>query len=203
VVVLSLATVVLATTSAAVALGWLALPRLLHQGSTGMRPADSSAFPAAVTGSAPVSARAGEVVAALGLLHRWDTSRAAAYASGDAAALSTLYEPGSPARTADVATLLSYRDRGFRVTGMRMQVLAVVVLGRHEDCWRLRVTDRLQRAVAVGHDVRLRLPRDQANTTELTLCRTSTHARWKVRSVSRADSGSESSLSSAPRPAAR
>jgi hypothetical protein len=116
------------------------------------------------------------------VLHRWDRRRARAYAAGDDRALRTLYVPGSTAGERDVRVLGEYRRRGFRVVGMRMQVLAVRVLAHRRGRWRLRVTDRLHQAFAVRDGKPLALPRDQASTRDITLVRAG-HGRWRVAAV--------------------
>jgi hypothetical protein len=118
---------------------------------------------------------------AVDVLAHWDRRRAHAYATGDVAALRALYVRGSAAGTADVAMLRSYTRRGLRVEGMRMQLLGVQVLGRGRQRWRLRVTDRLHGAVAVGTGHRLPLPRDRASTRVVTLRLGG--GSWKVVSV--------------------
>ncbi|HJR39290.1 MAG TPA: hypothetical protein VJ819_12995 [Nocardioidaceae bacterium] len=119
---------------------------------------------------------------AVDVLHDWDRARARAYAAGDADGLRALYTPGSSAGTADVAILASYTRRGLRVEGMRMQLLALEVLGHRPGRWRLRVTDRLHGAVAVdASGVRLRLPRDQASIRVISLRRT--RGGWRVAAV--------------------
>lgn len=134
----------------------------------------------------PATARTGvSQVAAdstpLRLLGGWDRARAAAYAEGSVADLRSLYTPGSAAGEADVRMLREYVDRGYRVVGIRMQILRMRVLEHDAGEWRLRVTDRLHRAVAVGHDDRLRLPRDRATTRVIRLVRA--RGDWKVASV--------------------
>ena len=118
---------------------------------------------------------------AVDVLRAWDLSRSQAYGAGDAAALSSLYVVGSVAGTSDVRLLRSYAGRGLRVVGMKMQILAVDVLARSQGRWRLRVTDRLFRAVAVGNGARIVLPRDQATTRVVTMLRRA--GAWKVASV--------------------
>lgn len=119
---------------------------------------------------------------AVAVLHAWDRARAHAYATGDPADLRTLYLPGSVAGTADQRLLRDYLDRGIHVDGMRMQLLAVTVLDAAPRRLRLKVTDRLQRAVAVAADgTRTPLPRDQASTSVLTLRRQD--GRWRMASV--------------------
>jgi len=118
---------------------------------------------------------------ALDVLHRWDLARSRAYAAGDVADLRSLYAAGSAAGTTDVRLLRSYRERGLRVEGLRMQVLAVDVLGHGPGRWRLRVTDRLTGAAAVGKRVRVPLPRDEASTQVVTL--RLIDGSWRVSSV--------------------
>lgn len=119
---------------------------------------------------------------AVDVLHAWDRRRARAYRSADEAALRALYVGGSRAGAADVRLLRRYERRGYRVHGMRMQVLAVQVVSHTENRWRLRVTDRLVGAVAIGHDERVELPRDRASTRVVTL-RRSTGSPWRMASV--------------------
>ena len=118
-----------------------------------------------------------EAVAA-DLLHAWDQRRAAAYASGEPAALRPLYVPGSPAGRADRALLRAYDDRGLRVVGLRTQVLAVEVRRGTDRAWTLRVTDRLVGGVAVGRGERVALPRDRPSTWRIRLVRHD--GAWRV-----------------------
>ena len=139
----------------------------------------ATAPPAAATTAvraAPTPSRASAV------LHRWDRARAEAFASGDLAALRRLYVPGSTAGTADARTLRAYLERGLRVEGMRMQLLAVEVLEERPGRIRLQVTDRLTGAVAVGPRGRVRLPSDAASTRVVELVRRD--AGWRVAAVS-------------------
>jgi len=132
----------------------------------------------APAGAAPVaSATAADV------LRGWDLSRAHAYADGDAGALRSLYVAGSAAGTTDARLLRSYAGRGLRVKEMKMQILAVDVLAHSQGRWRLRVTDRLHAAVAVGDGARIALPRDEASTRVVALVLRA--GIWKVASVSR------------------
>jgi hypothetical protein len=129
--------------------------------------AASEALAAAGTGAAaavPEPAPAGHqerrprTVRSLAVLHRWDTARASAYASGDVERLRRLYATGSGAAAADVRVLRRYTARGLVITGMRRQVLEAQV--RHWSGHRLvlRLTDRLVGAVAVGGATRTPLP---------------------------------------------
>ena len=144
----------------------------------GAAPADSSSprRPAITADAAPVTS-----APAVAVLRGWDLSRARAYADGDAAVLRSLYVAGSAAGTTDVRLLRSYAGRGLRVKEMKMQILAVDVLARSQGRWRLQVTDRLFRAVAVGNGARIVLPRDQASTHVVTMLRRA--GAWKVASV--------------------
>jgi len=121
---------------------------------------------------------------AVDVLRAWDERRADAYADGDVAALRSLYVEGSTAGRADARVLRGYLRRGLVVRGMRMQLLDVQVLRRGADRLRVRVTDRLVGAVAVGDGVRRRLPHDRASAQEIVLRRTVT-GLWQVASVNR------------------
>jgi hypothetical protein len=129
---------------------------------------------------------AGREPPAARVLQAWDRRRAAAYANGSARALRAAYVPGSRAGVADVALLRAYRDRGWRVVGMRTQVLALTVLEHAPGRWRLRVTDRLAGGVAVRLGERVSLPRDRASTHVITLTR-GPGRRWRVAAVRAAD----------------
>ena len=124
-------------------------------------------------------------VVALALLHGWDQERAEAYAAGSASRLRDLYVAGASAGTTDVRLLRGYRSRGFRVTGMRTQVLALRVLARSPDRWRLRVTDRLAAVDVVRAGVRTRLPRDATSVRVVTMMRGG-DGRWRVAAVEEA-----------------
>jgi hypothetical protein len=118
--------------------------------------------------------------AAVAVLRAWDRRRSAAYAAGSPGRLAALYV--RDAGSADVRLLEGYRSRGWRVVGLRMQVLALTVLARGPGRLRLRVTDRLASAVAVRAGQRVALPRDRAGTRLVTLTR-SAGGGWRVASV--------------------
>jgi len=100
------------------------------------------------------------------------------------AALRALYVDGSAAGTTDARMLRAFTRRGLTVQGMRMQLLAVEVLAHSATWWRLRVTDRLHGAVAVGASgSRMPLPRDEASTRTVTL--RLRHGAWHVAAVTR------------------
>ncbi len=147
--------------------------------------------------SPPVAFSAAELPAS-DVLRDWDRARSRAFAAGDAAALRRLYVPGSAAGTADVRLLRGYRRRGLRVEGMRMQLLGVTVRAATSGVLRLRVTDRLVGAVAVGNGVREPLPRDRASTRLLVL-RRGGDGRWRVASVRESSPPRGAGSASAPR----
>lgn len=150
----------------AVSLGSLAvaLASLLGVLHARVAPAD----PAATAHPSTVSDQAPDAVA---VLRAWDARRATAWADGDAAALAALYVPRSRAGAADLALLRRYADRGLRVRGMTMQLLAVDVRRESPDHLRLLVTDRLTGAVATRGGTRIGLPGDVASRRWLTLRR--------------------------------
>jgi hypothetical protein len=121
-------------------------------------------------------------VPALRVLRRWDSRRANAYATGSPADLRDLYVAGSRSGEADLRLLSQYRARGWRVTGMRMQVVAIRVLEQRRRRLRIEVTDRLEGAVAVRPGRRVPLPRDRASTRRITLVR-GTDGVWRVGAV--------------------
>ena len=114
------------------------------------------------------------------VLRGWDEARAAAYASGSPGSLRELYVGG--AGVSDVRLLRSYLRRGYRVVGLRTQLLEVRALAHRPGRWRLRVTDRLAGGAAVGDGRRLDLPRDRASTRTVRLER-GRDGRWRVASV--------------------
>jgi hypothetical protein len=118
---------------------------------------------------------------ALAVLRAWDGRRARAWAASDVVALGRLYTVGSRSGRHDRALLEAYADRGLRVRGLRMQVLAVDVRSRSSRRMVLVVTDRLADAVAVGHGVRVPLPSDRASTWLITFVRAA--GEWRVAEV--------------------
>lgn len=128
------------------------------------------------------SARA-DVGRAVRLLAGWDRARAAAYASGDARRLAALYTRGSAARSADRAMLEEYADRGVRVRELRMQLLALEVLGATPRRMRLLVTDRVHDADAEGPRGEVRLRPDEPSTRVVVLVRREPGATWLVSAV--------------------
>ena len=117
----------------------------------------------------------------MAVLHGWDVRRARAWATGDRQALRELYVPGSTAGRRDVAMLAAWHERGLRVQGMRMQLLAAQVRAGSTDRLVVAVTDRLAGGVAVGPATRLPLPRDAASTRTVVLRRVA--GEWRVAEV--------------------
>lgn len=125
-----------------------------------------------------VEARAAAVLGA------WDRRRAAAWASGDPAALSALYVPGATAGVADAAMLADWAARGLAVDRLTTQLLSVRVLSHRPRRWVLLVRDRVSGAVAAGAGVAEPLPAGTAAERTVVLRRSG--GRWRVASVSAA-----------------
>jgi hypothetical protein len=159
---------------------WTGLGRPGPPEATAPDPAGSSR---AAAGSAAADTRPATTLEAraLDVLHRWDSRRAAAYSAGSAEQLSHLYLPGSAAGAADVRLLQRYRGRGLRVVRMRTQVLALAVLERRPERWTLRVTDRVEGAVASRGSRRVGLPRDSSSVRVLVLSRSD--GQWRMAGV--------------------
>jgi hypothetical protein len=144
-------------------------------------PRPSTQAPAHAPARTQARTEARTEAAAAALLRHWDLRRAGAWAAGDPGALRDLYTARSATGRADRAMLRSWRRRGFRVEGLRMQLLAVHVRVWSGDLVVLRVTDRVAGGLAVGRGARVRLPRDAASTRTITLRRVA--SRWRVSSV--------------------
>ena len=127
------------------------------------------------------SADGAEEAEAVAVLRAWDDRRTRAWAAADVAGLGRLYTADSRTGRNDRAMLQEYADRGLRVPGLRMQLLAVDVQSRSSRRLELLVTDRLAGGVAVGHGVRVRLPTDRASTRLVTLVRAV--GEWRVAEV--------------------
>lgn len=104
----------------------------------------------------------------------WDERRADAWAAGDERALASLYEPGSSAGRADVAALRAWTSRGWRVVGLRSQVLGAVVRASAPGRLRLELvtrTDPAARARPRAGGTSVRLPDDAPSRHVVTLVR--------------------------------
>lgn len=115
------------------------------------------------------AASPGAAARAVADLRAWDAARAAAWSSGDASALRSLYVAGSRAGRSDVRMLSSYVDRGLTVDGMRTQVFSARVVSAGPLRRVLVVEDRLVGAVAVGEGLWARLPDDGVSTRRVTM----------------------------------
>lgn len=131
----------------------------------GSSPSPSTPSPSA---TAPAAPRAADP---LRVLHDFDRARARAWAAGDTEALRRLYAPDSTAGRRDAALLTAYADRGLRVRGLRMQVLAADVERETPSLTVIRVTDRLVGARAVRGQRSWPLPHDRASTRVLRFVR--------------------------------
>jgi hypothetical protein len=174
-VTLAVATVVVVAVVAVVVTGLLRSTSGDHRSSPRPRPVPAPARPPSMTVT--------EALSALAVLRDWDLARASAWARGDLAGLRRIYLPGSAAGTHDVAMLRRWVERGLRVRGMTMQVLAVDLRRRTDRRIVLDVTDRLADAVAVpaGGGEREALPRDGLTTRRLAF--RSTRNGWVLASV--------------------
>ncbi|HEX2174296.1 MAG TPA: hypothetical protein VHG70_00170 [Nocardioidaceae bacterium] len=83
-----------------------------------------------------------------------DRRRARAYAALRPRLLRRVYAPGAPVGRQDRALLRRYRERGLRVRGMRMRLLALQVRDRRGDRVALVVRERLAAATVRGDGAR-------------------------------------------------
>lgn len=141
-------------------------------GVTSLRDAPGAPVPRSVASPVPAA------VPAIDVLHQWDLRRSRAWAEGDARGLRLLYARGSRTGRRDAAALTSYVDRGLRVTGLRMQLLAVELRSATANAMVLLVTDRMTRAVARGGGRPVVLPRDEPTTWRVSLRRRA--GEWRV-----------------------
>ena len=174
------------TSLAAVAVG----AALTLSGLTGLLGPDSEEPPpgSAPTSAAPAprvqqAAAGDELRHALRVLNGWDRARSAAYEAGDSRRLGGLYTPRSPARAADLALLAGYAGQGIRVRDLRMQLLSLEVLEAAPRRLRLRVTDRVHGATAVGPQGGVRLRPDPPSTRVVVLVRAEPRGTWRVSAV--------------------
>jgi hypothetical protein len=126
--------------------------------------------------------------AAEGAEHRWravlaglDALRARAYAGLRPGLLRRVYTAGSRVLQHDRALLLRYRQRGLRVVGLRVRLLALREDDRRDDRVVLWVRDQVTDGTLVGATVRRRLPGDAADARAITLRRS--EGRWLISAV--------------------
>ena len=110
--------------------------------------AAGAALALASTGEATVASRpVGDPEAVVrAVVEDWDERRAAAYATGDVAAVGRLYPAGSALGEEDAGVLAAYVDRGLTVHDLRFAVRDLTVEEATPDRVVVVVTDRLERA---------------------------------------------------------
>lgn len=159
---------------------------LLGGGGPLTRPATSPATVApAELGRAPVTAASPALdrsaARAVDVLEEWDRSRAAAYSSGDVAALRRLYVPGAAAGRYDVRVLREYAGRGLVVRDLVLQRSEVEVLSSSGRRLRVELLERLASATVVAADAEVSLPTDRPERRVVTLVRDG--RQWRVATV--------------------
>jgi hypothetical protein len=110
-----------------------------------------------------------------------DDARAKAYTHLRPALLRRVYAPGSRVLRHDRGLLLRYRQRGLRVVGLRVRVLALRASARREGRVVLHVRDQVTAGIVVGATGRRRLPADAADARTITLRRSG--GRWLISEV--------------------
>lgn len=146
--------------------------------------APAPAVPAPLEAPAPAAqsvVRSRPAVRAARVLGRWDRRRAAAYTTGDVAALRALYLPRRRVAEADASLLRSYVERGLTVRGVVPQVVEVAVVHQAPARLRLRVRERLPPTQVRSTEERRALPPGGLHVHEVTLVRRATG--WKVAAV--------------------
>jgi hypothetical protein len=149
----------------------------------------AAARPAAGGAATSPSKRSGAGAAArVGDEHRWravltglDDLRARAYADLRPALLRRVYAPGSRVLRHDRGLLLRYRQRGLRVVGLRVRVLALRESAHRERRVVLHVRDQVTAGTIVGATGSRHLLADAADARAITLRRS--HGRWLISEV--------------------
>ncbi|WZH53408.1 MAG: hypothetical protein PIR53_05270 [Nocardioides alkalitolerans] len=110
--------------------------------------AAGAALALASTGGATVAPRpVGDPKAVVRtVVEGWDARRAAAYATGDVAAVARLYPAGSALGEEDAGVLAAYVERGLTVNDLRFAVRDVTIEEATPDRVVVVVTDRMDRA---------------------------------------------------------
>lgn len=108
--------------------------------------------------------------------------RASAYAEANAAALASVYLPGSAVLERDREILRDWHRRGLTVRGASVRLHSVHLVDHSPDRAVLRVVDRLAGAVAVATDGSTRaLPHDRPTRHRVLLVKTV--QGWRISSV--------------------
>lgn len=174
-----------------------------------LRPDPTPRTPPAAAPVAVIAPRAApdltvvRAVSSLAVLRDWDAARARAWRRGSVAGLQRLYLPGSRAGVRDASMLRRWIDRGLRVSGMRVQVLAVRLVRRTDRRLVLVTTDRLAGAVAVDRHGRRRetLPQDLPSERRLEFVRvggpSGSGGRWVLAAVYERSSAASPAASTA------
>lgn len=121
-------------------------PPVAASSSTPVVPTD----PGIVSGGVPGSA--GAHVDAAGVLTRLDAKRSAAYATGDAGLLRSLYTSSSAAGRVDLSNLERMVAAGERARGFRTETTSVRVVARSTDAVQLDVVDTVPAFDIAGSD---------------------------------------------------
>jgi hypothetical protein len=111
-----------------------------------------------------------------------DRRRARAYAALRPRLLRRVYAPGAPVGRQDRTLLRRYRERGLRVRGMRMRLLALQVRDRRGDRVALVVRERLAGATVRGDGVRGGPAADDVDVRLLVLRRVEGRG-WRIGAV--------------------
>ena len=136
---------------------------LLPSSDSGAEPAHADAAVSTRPADAPIDARS--------VLQRLLRHRAAAYALGDAAALSDVFVRGSSVLRRDQALLRAWSRRSLTVRGAVVLVRAVHVLDARAGRVVVRSVDRLGPVAAVWGDRAVALPRDRLSRHRIVLVR--------------------------------
>lgn len=150
---------------------------------------DDAAPDSAAPDSAPTTAPggAGEVTRWLRTLQALDQRRSQVFANADPAGLDSVYVRGSSPWRADQSLLATYRLRGLRVEGLRLDISGLDIQQRatrtpDKSAVVLRVVDRLVAGAVVDRTGRRTpLPPGRAATRLVTL--TAEEAGWRISGV--------------------
>jgi hypothetical protein len=147
----------------------------------GLLPGAESATEPAHAGTAVATRLADEPSVARSVLQRLLRHRAAAYASGDPAALSDVFVRGSPVLRRDQALLRAWSRRSLTVRGAVVLVRSVHVLAARPGRVVVRSVDRLGPVAAAWGNRIVALPRDQPSRHRIVLVRRD--EAWRIAAV--------------------